>query len=159
MFITPFSSETTSPTPLRARALEFQNFEVTFPHEKIIQVTINRPQKLNCIDKRTSQEIAEIWELFDEDETLLVGIITGVGRAFCTGADLQGMHKIPVGYVGMTRYRQTRLTRHGVLRMERDEQEWCRQRYGSTRPSGPTATGRKEANHRRCEWNLHGWRF
>ena len=54
-------------------------------------VTLNRPQKLNCIDTTTSKEIAKIWEQFDEDKDLWVGIITGNGRAFCTGADLAGM--------------------------------------------------------------------
>lgn len=90
MLITDFSGAAPAPMSLRTKALIFQNFTVTFPHEKVVQVTINRPQKLNCVDKQTSQEISEIWELFDEDETLLVGIITGVGRAFCTGADLLG---------------------------------------------------------------------
>jgi enoyl-CoA hydratase/carnithine racemase len=60
----------------------------------VVQVTINRPDKLNCIDKTTSREIAKIWELFDEDESLWVAIITGVGRAFCTGADLGGGYMI-----------------------------------------------------------------
>jgi enoyl-CoA hydratase/carnithine racemase len=70
--------------------LNFRHFNVSFPHERIVQVTLNRPEKLNCIDKSTSSEIQEIWELFDRDESLRVGIITGAGRAFCTGADLHG---------------------------------------------------------------------
>jgi enoyl-CoA hydratase/carnithine racemase len=75
---------------LRSGPLNHENFYISFPHERVVQVTINRPDKLNCIDKTTSREIAKIWELFDEDETLWVAIITGVGRAFCTGADLGG---------------------------------------------------------------------
>ncbi|KAB5580413.1 ClpP/crotonase-like domain-containing protein [Coniochaeta sp. 2T2.1] len=67
----------------------FENFDVTFPDERIVQVTLTRTQKLNCIDLPTSREIAKVWERLDQDESLWVGIITGVGRAFCTGADLQ----------------------------------------------------------------------
>ena len=75
---------------LRAQDLRFRHFQVTFPDEHVVQVTLNRPDKLNCIDKATSREIAGVWEQFDHDESLWVGIITGVGRAFCTGADLHG---------------------------------------------------------------------
>lgn len=75
---------------LRSRPLQFRHFNVSFPQERIVQVTLDRPEKLNCIDKATSKEIQEIWELFDRDESLWVGIITGAGRAFCTGADLHG---------------------------------------------------------------------
>lgn len=79
---------------LRSRSpLRFRHFFVTFPHERVVQVTLNRPDKLNCIDKTTSGEIQKIWESLDEDEGLWVGIITGVGRAFCTGADLHGTYK------------------------------------------------------------------
>lgn len=70
----------------------FQNFDVTFPHERVVQVTLTRTGKLNCIDLATSRHIVEIWQRLDEDENLWVGIITGVGRAFCTGADLTGTH-------------------------------------------------------------------
>lgn len=75
---------------LRSQSLSFQHFNVSFPHERIVQVTLTRTDKLNCINQATSREIARIWELFDQDESLWVGIITGKGRAFCTGADLQG---------------------------------------------------------------------
>ncbi|PWY69750.1 ClpP/crotonase [Aspergillus heteromorphus CBS 117.55] len=74
---------------LRSKSLQFQHFQVSFPHERVVQVTLTRPEKLNCISLPTSREIQEIWELFDQDESLWVGIITGAGRAFCTGADLQ----------------------------------------------------------------------
>ncbi|KAJ9630495.1 hypothetical protein H2203_001017 [Taxawa tesnikishii (nom. ined.)] len=74
---------------LRSKPLQYRHFNVTFPEEWIVQVTLNRPEKLNCIDTATSVEIQEIWELFDQDESLWVGIITGAGRAFCTGADLE----------------------------------------------------------------------
>ncbi|KAH7412543.1 ClpP/crotonase-like domain-containing protein [Cadophora sp. MPI-SDFR-AT-0126] len=73
---------------LRSQPLTYPHFYISFPHERIVQVTLNRPEKLNCVDLPTSHQIARIWELFDEDESLWVGIITGVGRAFCTGADL-----------------------------------------------------------------------
>lgn len=72
--------------------MKFQHFRVTFPQEKVVQVTLTRTDKLNCVDKATSREIAEIWEAFDQDESLLVGVITGEGRAFCTGADLHGAY-------------------------------------------------------------------
>ena len=103
---------------LRSGPRNHENFYVSFPHERIVQVTINRPEKLNCIDKKTSREIAKIWELFDEDESLWVAIITGVGRAFCTGADLGG------GFLFFfhLNYRLTELSR-----VERNEQGRCRQ--------------------------------
>lgn len=75
---------------LRSGPKCFQHFEVSFPAEQVVQVTLTRQDKLNCIDRPTSLEIAKIWEQFDQDESLWVGIITGSGRAFCTGADLQG---------------------------------------------------------------------
>lgn len=75
---------------LKSKPSQYKHFDVSFPDEHIVQVTLNRPGKLNCIDQATSKEIAQIWEWFDQDESLLVGIITGNGRAFCTGADLGG---------------------------------------------------------------------
>lgn len=76
---------------LRSHSIQHPNFHVSFPHERVVQVTLNRPKKLNSLDLGTSREIQKVWELFDQDESLWVGIITGTGRAFCTGADLQGI--------------------------------------------------------------------
>ncbi|KAJ6119668.1 hypothetical protein N7523_003948 [Penicillium sp. IBT 18751x] len=73
---------------LRSRPLSYEHFNVSFPYDRVVQVTLTRTDKLNSINKATSRQIQEIWELFDQDESLWVGIITGTGRAFCTGADL-----------------------------------------------------------------------
>jgi enoyl-CoA hydratase/carnithine racemase len=106
---------------LRSKPLNFRYFNVSFPQERIVQVTLNRPEKLNCIDQVTSQEIAKIWELFDQDKSLWVGIITGVGRAFCTGADLQGKFTTVCSKSDSFSFG---LTRFYASRMEYDEQGW-----------------------------------
>ncbi|KAJ5152020.1 hypothetical protein N7492_010315 [Penicillium capsulatum] len=74
---------------LRSGPLEFDHFKISFPHEKVIQVTLSRPEKMNSITNVTSRQLQSVWKRFDEDETLWVGVFTGSGKAFCTGADLQ----------------------------------------------------------------------
>lgn len=57
---------------------------------RIATITINRPDALNAIDPRTSDELTEAWADFRDDPEVWVGILTGAGdRAFCTGADLK----------------------------------------------------------------------
>ncbi len=54
-------------------------------------ITINRPEKMNCIDAETEDLLVEAWHAFKDDEDAFVAIITGAGdRAFCSGADLKG---------------------------------------------------------------------
>ncbi|PNS13946.1 Delta(3,5)-Delta(2,4)-dienoyl-CoA isomerase, mitochondrial [Sphaceloma murrayae] len=72
----------------------YKNFEVSIQDAHILIVTLDRQKQLNCIDKATSLEITRIWDLFDNDEDLWVGIISGRGRAFCTGADLKEWHEM-----------------------------------------------------------------
>jgi len=61
--------------------------------EGVVTLTLNRPQKHNALDPQILDEAAEaIRELNDDDETKVL-IITGAGRAFCSGADLTS----PVG--------------------------------------------------------------
>src|ERR1700759_4904125 len=53
-------------------------------------VTINRPDAMNDLDVEHDQALAEAWETFEGDASLLVAILTGAGgRAFCSGGDLK----------------------------------------------------------------------
>ena len=59
-------------------------------HEKgIATIYINRPEKLNALNKATIQELHEILVLADENQDIRVIIITGRGeKAFVAGADI-----------------------------------------------------------------------
>ncbi|MFC1924594.1 enoyl-CoA hydratase/isomerase family protein [Chloroflexota bacterium] len=56
---------------------------------RIATITLNRPDKLNSIDKNTHLEIQEALADIENDDEMRVVIITAAGiKAFCTGGDL-----------------------------------------------------------------------
>jgi len=55
----------------------------------LAKVTINRPKKLNALNKETIEELSDAFEALEDDETVKVVIITGSGeKAFVAGADI-----------------------------------------------------------------------
>ena len=54
----------------------------------VLLVTINRPEKLNAANNILHRELAEIWLTVKNDPSVRVIVITGAGRAFCVGGDL-----------------------------------------------------------------------
>lgn len=58
-------------------------------------VTIDRPEVRNAVDGPTATALAAAFRAFSEDETQLVGILTGSGGTFCAGADLKAMATEP----------------------------------------------------------------
>jgi acetyl-CoA C-acetyltransferase len=82
----------------------------------VLEVTINRPERRNCLDFEANSELAEIFDAFEADGNLWVAILTGAGdQAFCAGADLKaagGNRGIPkAGFGGLT----SRRTRKPVI--------------------------------------------
>ena len=57
--------------------------------EHIVLITIDRPEARNSADLEHFKALREAWERFDADPDAWVAIITGVGDAFFTGADLK----------------------------------------------------------------------
>ena len=57
--------------------------------EHIVRITIDRPEARNSADMEHFFQLRSAWERFDADDDAWVAIITGVGDAFFTGADLK----------------------------------------------------------------------
>ncbi|CAN6629016.1 hypothetical protein TRVA0_012S00408 [Trichomonascus vanleenenianus] len=67
-------------------------YKVEVIKHRILLVTLNRPKALNSIPQAYHKKMSELWELMEQDGSLVAGIITGTGRVFSAGADLKDWH-------------------------------------------------------------------
>lgn len=74
----------------------------------ILEVTLDRPEALNALHSAVHFQLHEIWDSFEREPDLWIGIVTGAGdRAFCSGNDLKvtargGDHSSPPsGFAGL----------------------------------------------------------
>src|SRR5437667_7434388 len=51
-------------------------------------ITLNRPEKLNAMNRRLVSEMHEVVQRFDEDDAVGCIVLTGAGRAFSAGGDI-----------------------------------------------------------------------
>ena len=56
---------------------------------RIARITLNRPARLNAIDRRMPREIRRAVEEANEDDRVHVIVLAGAGKAFCAGYDLK----------------------------------------------------------------------
>jgi enoyl-CoA hydratase/carnithine racemase len=54
----------------------------------IATVTLNRPDKFNAMSVEMMQELVDVFDKTDRDDSVRVVVITGAGKGFCGGADL-----------------------------------------------------------------------
>jgi enoyl-CoA hydratase/carnithine racemase len=55
----------------------------------IIVLTLNRPKAANAFTEDMAEELVQCFRMFDVDDRVKVIIVTGQGKMFCPGADLQ----------------------------------------------------------------------
>lgn len=58
-------------------------------HEHTAVIHMNRPERMNAMNLAFMNDLAECWERFRDDDDAWVAVITGEGRAFCTGMDIK----------------------------------------------------------------------
>jgi enoyl-CoA hydratase/carnithine racemase len=56
----------------------------------VLTITLNRPDRLNAWTPTMGQELMAAFDAADADDAVRAIIVTGAGRGFCAGADLQG---------------------------------------------------------------------
>lgn len=59
--------------------------------QHILTITLNRPDRLNALTRELEEELFHAMRTADEDEEVRVVILTGAGKGFCAGADLEAL--------------------------------------------------------------------
>ena len=65
--------------------------------DQVLVVTLNRPEKKNCVNSEVMCRLYDAWVQLDEDPELRVAILTGRGDTFCAGMDLSEIPKLRTG--------------------------------------------------------------
>lgn len=60
----------------------------TETEDGVMTLTLNRPDRLNAFTNRMKDEMIAAFDLADADDAVRAIIVTGAGRGFCAGADL-----------------------------------------------------------------------
>ena len=69
--------------------MKYQNLTIEKDKQTCL-VTLNRPERLNAIDRTLHLEILQVCDELKNDDDIRAVIWTGAGRGFCAGADLTG---------------------------------------------------------------------
>ena len=62
---------------------------------RVATIMLNRPDALNAIDEHLPSELAQAVDLANRDKNVHVIVLTGAGRAFCSGYDLKHYAQTP----------------------------------------------------------------
>lgn len=73
---------------------------LTERRERVLVITINRPDQRNAINRAVAEGIAAALDELDGDAGLSVGVLTGAGRGFSSGMDLKAFVTGERPYVG-----------------------------------------------------------
>ncbi len=69
----------------------FEELNLEIDEERsVARITINRPQKKNCMSRKFHKEIDSALTMIEDAGEIKVLVLTGVGDSFCGGMDLEG---------------------------------------------------------------------
>src|SRR5205809_2374299 len=72
-------------------ATEVEQHVMVRTHDGVGLIQLNRPEKMNAIGALTRQQLGEAIKQAERDDAIRVVVLTGSGRAFCSGADVTEM--------------------------------------------------------------------
>jgi enoyl-CoA hydratase/carnithine racemase len=80
-------------------------------------VTLNRPEVRNAINDALRAEFVAVLDRVGADEAVRAVVLTGAGKAFCSGGDISGMKErlnAPAGEVGFNGWRRQGQTHRSI---------------------------------------------
>jgi enoyl-CoA hydratase len=73
---------------MHPRFERYRKLVLDWPAPTILRITLSNPERLNSIDQPTHDELVEIWRDIDAEKGISAVIVTGAGKAFSAGGDL-----------------------------------------------------------------------
>jgi len=86
---------------------------------QVATITLNRPERLNALTFEVYKELRDTFRALDTDSGVRAIIITGAGRAFCSGGDVEDIIGALLGRDLKTLQEFTKLTCDLILAMRR----------------------------------------
>ena len=73
---------------------DYHNLRFERCQHGVLLITIDRPEKLNATDERLHSELAGVWREVARDPDAEAVVVTGAGRAFSAGGDLEMVERM-----------------------------------------------------------------
>jgi enoyl-CoA hydratase/carnithine racemase len=77
---------------------QYQHLRFERPARGVLQITIDRPERMNATNERLHAELAGIWKDVGRDADTRAAVVTGAGRAFSAGGDLEMIERMAGDY-------------------------------------------------------------
>jgi enoyl-CoA hydratase len=81
----------------------YRSLKLEWPQERILRIVMDNAGRLNSADASMHPELAQIWRDIDADPNVSVAIITGAGKAFSGGGDLDLVKEMSEDFTVLTR--------------------------------------------------------
>jgi enoyl-CoA hydratase len=99
---------------------DFQHLRVERRRGGVVVVTLDRPEVLNAANVRMHREMSEVWAVIDDDDDARVSVVTGAGRAFSAGGDLDMIEEMTHDYAAvLAQWRDARAIVERMLEAEK----------------------------------------
>lgn len=97
--------------------MEYERFLITVD-DHIAHVRFNRPGKANALDGIGWQELKQLFETLDRMEEVRVIVVSGEGKAFCAGADLNFLMQGPAKAADKSPGHAREKLYHGIVELQ-----------------------------------------
>lgn len=76
----------------------FRHLKFDRPAERVLRITLDRPEKLNSLNLEAHGELTRVWRAADEDPEVNAIVLRGAGKAFSAGGDFGMVETITKDY-------------------------------------------------------------
>lgn len=74
-------------------ALDDSGILLGHPASGVVEVRLNRPERLNALDEDMYRALTTLFHKLHEDDSVRAVILSGEGKGFCSGSDVRAMRK------------------------------------------------------------------